>query len=216
MDQRVLVLSHDLAQARLAVGERDAFLDDLRAQRARRGRLRRVGVLGNEDQCRNADCSCCERHCLRMIARAHCDDAARTLAVHQGKNRIECSARLERAGHLKALGLQSQVRVELGGQDRGAADVWLDAIRGRTHRGETFGQKIAHTRAASFSRAASWRGAGRLRMLVSTMPKRITTMPTIVGRLSDSCRSTTPQKTAVTGTMNVTPVARTGPSVFIV
>jgi len=41
-------------------------------------------------------------------------------------------------------------------------------------------------------------------------------MPTSVGRLSGSRRRTTPQKTAVIGTMNVTPVARTGPSVFIV
>src|SRR5205085_4715366 len=151
-----------------------------------------------------------------VIARAHGDDAARALAVHQGQHRIECSARLEGARHLKAFGLQSQVWVELGGQDRRSANVRLDAIRGRAHRGEMIGQEIAHTPAVSFSRAACGLRAGRLRMLVSTIPTRITTMPTTVGRLSGSCRRTTPQKTAVIGTMNVTPVARTGPSVFIV
>ncbi len=40
-------------------------------------------------------------------------------------------------------------------------------------------------------------------------------MPMMIGGVTTSCKRITPQITAVTGTSSVTPVARTGPRVFM-
>src|SRR5712692_9299514 len=103
--------------------------------------------------------------------------------------------------------------MQVGPERRRAADMRTYACGGLAHTGGVLVQKSAHAAAGSFAEA--WPRL-LVRRLVSTMPTRITSMPMTIGRDSVSCRSTTPQNTAVTGTKKVTPVGRTGPSVFIV
>src|SRR5262249_26064677 len=207
-------------------------LNDLGAEGSGRGHLGRVGVLGNEDQSRQPDGGRRERHRLGVVAGADRDHARRPGAMpDQREHRVERASRLEGAGDLEALWLEAQRSVEVGRERRRPPDVAADSsgrlrdligvlLEKRVHlRGprEIPAQPLIspdpHAAAESRSSAAS---RGRLRRrFVSTMPARITTMPATIVALKVSCSSTTPQKTAVTGTRNVTPPARTAPRLFI-
>ncbi len=75
MDQLIPALRHHLAQALLAVGEGDAFLDDLGAERARRRDLGGVGVFWDEDQRGQSNCGRGKRDRLGVVAGADGDHA---------------------------------------------------------------------------------------------------------------------------------------------
>ena len=177
MDERVPRLRHHLTQAGLAVGERDAFLDDLRAERTRSGHLRGVRVLGDEDQRRERrpfarrappparDCRSSRRRRLEG-ARGRISDSTALNAPRGLKEPVTW----KHSGLSRSCGSRSVVRVGVRrtcGRMRSAAACTCS---------EVLREEIAQTAAFSFSRAACAWPACR-RVLVSTMPNRMTTMP---------------------------------------
>jgi len=113
--ERQLPLGHDLVKALLPIRECDAVLHDLRAQCPRRRDLGRVGILGNEDERGQADRTGSEGHRLRVVARAHGDEAFRSrTAFEQREHRVERTSGLEGTGDLKTFRLETKVRIQVG------------------------------------------------------------------------------------------------------
>ena len=192
-------LRHDLAQPLLAIREGDALLDHFGAQGTGRGHLRRICVLGDQDQGRHADRRRRERHRLGVVARADGDHAPRArIARDEGQDGVEGATRLERPGHLEALRLKAQRGVEVGGQRGRAPDVVADPSGRLAYLLGMLVEKVRQAAAESGSTADSRRGARR--RFTSRIPARITMPPATTETLTVSFSRKAPQKTAVTGT----------------